>query len=149
VVGVRVAGGVGGHLGAVDGHHRDRGDPGFDAEPEDLGEERPQGVLMTGAETGDRGVVGEPAGRDHPVGDEPGEVVLGEAVAQVGRQQQGFVTLAAEETPGHRPMPAGGADGAGVYATASRGGRKGGHVIATSAEDGRNRDLLRFFVTDD
>ena len=150
--------------------------PAFGAEAEHLAEEVGERVLVADAEAGDRRVVGDLVGADHPEGDvlaaaaldpsrgaladrvgvgeqgehhlrlvrggavavgavggveglevelldrldhEPGEVVLGEPLAQVRRQQQRLVTVAGEEVLGHAWMVQNRAGQQGVCATAS------------------------------
>ena len=65
----RSVGGIGGELGAVDRDHADVDDPGLRAEPQDPAEEVRQRRLVANAKAGDRRVVGDLVGADHPEGD--------------------------------------------------------------------------------
>ena len=65
----RVVAGRGFELGPVDREHSHLDDAGLGAEAEHLAEEVGQGLLVADAEAGDRGVVGDLVGADHPEGD--------------------------------------------------------------------------------
>jgi hypothetical protein len=151
-------GGIGGHLGAVQGDDPDANQPRCRAQLQRLDQEPAQGNLMTDTEAGNRHVVWElvagkhsegdilvaapldlPRGahpdgvgvQQHPeqgpgvvggmavpigpvsaqertevqlvddVEDEPGQVIVGQPVAQVGGQQERLVGVAAQEVVGH------------------------------------------------
>jgi hypothetical protein len=71
-----VAGGVGGHLGAVERDHAEADQPGGGAQLQRPDEEPGQRGLVAGAEAGDGHVVGGLVAGQHPEGEVLGAVAL-------------------------------------------------------------------------
>jgi hypothetical protein len=65
----RGIGGIRPELGAVDGEHPDLDQPRLRAEAEHAAKESRQRLPVANPEAGDRGVVGDLVGGDHPEGD--------------------------------------------------------------------------------
>jgi hypothetical protein len=93
VVEVRLAARVRGDLGPVDRHYAGPHQPSLRAEREHGAKQLAQGDLVADDEAGDRRVVRDPVGRDHPVGDVLAAMDLdrprGALLSRVGVENQG------------------------------------------------------------